>query len=225
MSGARILYTIPILGGIPITETIVIMWGLILVLALIGAWLGHGLTTAGSGSRQNIAETIVGVLYGWAEEVTSNTRLAPFIGCLFALSITGSLTGLFSLRPVTADLSVVLAWALLCFVLIQVFRIRDRGFGGWLHSFAEPFWAITPLNLISEIATPVSMSFRHFGNIAAGMVITKLVYDALAALSFSFLPLPLFQIGIPAALSIYFDLFTGFLQAYIFCMLTMVYTT
>ena len=85
---------------------------------------------------------------------------------------------------------------------------------------------------MSEIANPISISFRHFGNIAAGTVITSLVYAALAGLSLvvlKFIPnaflnsIPIFQLGLPALLSIYFDLFTSFLQAYIICMLTMVY--
>ena len=94
---------------------------------------------------------------------------------------------------------------------------------------------MTPLNLISECATPLSMAFRHFGNIASGAVVTALVYAALASLSTALLGLlpgalgqllsgiPIFQIGLPAVLSIYFDLFSSVLQAFIFCMLTMMY--
>ena len=81
-----------------------------------------------------------------------------------------------------------------------------------------------PLNILSEIATPVSMSFRHFGNIAGGMVITTLLMGALSALSTALhLPIPLLQIGIPGVLSLYFDLFSGCIQAFIFSMLTMAY--
>ena len=103
--------------------------------------------------------------------------------------------------------------------------------GGYFKGFAEPIFVLTPFNIISEIATPISMAFRHFGNVASGSVITTLVYAALAALShivLGWLPgflgnIPLFQLGIPAILSIYFDLFSGCLQAYIFTMLTMMY--
>jgi len=91
---------------------------------------------------------------------------------------------------------------------------------------------MTPMNIISEIATPISMSFRHFGNIAGGSVLTSLIYSSLAALSsfvLQWIPsvfintIPIFQLGIPAFLSIYFDLFSGFVQALVFSMLTMVY--
>jgi len=88
--------------------------------------------------------------------------------------------------------------------------------------------------VVGEVATPISISFRHFGNIAAGTVITSLLYGALAGLSSMILgiipntfinSIPIFQLGLPAILSIYFDVFTSFLQAYIICMLTMVYVT
>ena len=83
---------------------------------------------------------------------------------------------------------------------------------------------INPLNIVSEISTPVSMSFRHFGNIAGGMIITTLIYFALTGLSTAlYCDIPIFTIGLPAVLSLYFDLFSGFMQAFIFIMLTMIY--
>ena len=92
---------------------------------------------------------------------------------------------------------------------------------------------MTPMNIVSEIANPIAMAFRHFGNVAGGSVLTTLIYGSLAVLSnavFSFLPVaiakvmpPIFQVGIPAVLSIYFDLFSGFVQAFVFCLLTMIY--
>jgi len=118
--------------------------------------------------------------------------------------------------------------------MVQFTNIRYHGIGGWLKSFTEPVVVITPLNIIGEIANPISMAFRHFGNIASGIVITTLVYSALAALSnfvLGFIPnefissIPIFQIGLPAVLSVYFDLFTSFLQAYIISMLTMVFVS
>ena len=81
-----------------------------------------------------------------------------------------------------------------------------------------------PLNIISEASTPVSMSFRHFGNVAGGMIISSLLYFALTAASSALgLSFPVFAVGVPALFSAYFDLFSGFMQAFIFIMLTMVY--
>ena len=101
----------------------------------------------------------------------------------------------------------------------------------YIKSFGEPVPFLAPLNIISEVATPVSMAFRHYGNVLSGSVISVLISSALASLSgklFSFLPgvlskVPFLRIGLPAVLSIYFDVFSGCLQAFIFAMLTMLY--
>jgi F-type H+-transporting ATPase subunit a len=92
---------------------------------------------------------------------------------------------------------------------------------------------MTPMNIVSEIAQPISMAFRHFGNVAGGSVLTSLIYAALAVASkavFGWLPAkllevfpPILQAGVPAILSLYFDFFSGFVQAFVFCLLTMVY--
>ena len=146
------------------------------------------------------------------------------------LGSLASLTGF--LRSSTADLSTTLTWALMTTALVWYNNIKNNGFFGWLKGFTEPVVVMTPMNIISEIAQPISMSFRHFGNIAGGSVLTALIYGGLSALSsfvLGWIPsefissIPIFQVGVPAILSIYFDLFTGCIQALVFCMLTMVY--
>lgn len=233
MNGPKIIFTIPVLGGINITESIVNMWLVMAVLVLVSALLTRGLKTRNPSKRQLALEKLVTMLNNLVTENMGEEYkgFAPYIGTLFILSIVGSLSSLLTLRPYTADLSVILAWTTLTFVMIQVNNMRHHGVFGWLKSFAEPVAFITPLNVISEIANPISMTFRHFGNIAAGLVITSLVYGGLASLSAAVLKLapdfiasiPILQIGLPAVLSVYFDLFTSFLQAYILCMLTMVF--
>lgn len=234
ITGPKIYYTIPILGGIHITETIVNMWIVMAVIIALCAWLGHGLKDKPETKRQIIAEFIVSKLYSMVGETMGkkNLHFAPYIGTLITLSALGSLSSLVGLRPFTADLSVTLGWALVTFVMVQSLKIKTNGLGKYLKSFFEPTPVISPLNIISEVANPISMAFRHFGNIASGVVITSLIYMALAGLSsvvLQFIPnmfiksIPIFQLGLPAILSIYFDLFTGVLQAYIFCMLTMVF--
>ncbi len=228
IQGPEIYYRLP--GGIHITETVVNMWILMAVITAICAYLGHGLKDKPESRRQVIAEYIVSKLYDLTREVMGekNLAFAPYIGTLITISAFGSLSALVGLRPITADLSVTLAWALVTFVMVQFFRIKGIGIGKYLKSFFEPTPVIAPLNIISEVANPISMAFRHFGNIASGVVITSLIYMALAGLSnivLGVIPVPLLQLGIPAFLSIYFDLFTGILQAYIFCMLTMVFVS
>jgi F-type H+-transporting ATPase subunit a len=140
------------------------------------------------------------------------------------------LTGVF--KSATSDISVTLAWALVTSVLVWREAIKANGFLGWLKGFAQPV-LMTPMNIVSEIAQPVALAFRHFGNVAGGGVLTSLIYAALAALSsalFSWLPgvfgsIPYLQAGIPAVLSLYFDFFSGFVQALVFSLLTMVYVS
>ena len=233
MTGPRVYFRIPILGGIPITETIVNMWILMALITLLCIWLTRRMQKVPKG-RQAVAELLVCKLYNLVADTMGekNLKFAPYIGTLFTISIVGSLSSLIGMRPITADLSVTLGWSLVTFTMVQVVAIRSKGAKGWLKSFAKPVPFLLPLNIVSEIANPISMSFRHFGNIAAGMVITSLVYGALASLSSLLLRLipnaflsavPILQLGIPAFLSIYFDLFSSFLQAYIICMLTMVF--
>lgn len=226
IQGPEIYFTLP--GGIHITETIVNMWIVMAVITAACAYLGHGLNDKPESKRQIIAEYIVLKLYSLVGETMGKKNLvfAPYIGTLIAFSALGSLSSLTGMRPITADLNVPLAWALVTFVMVQTFKIKGNGVANYFKGFFSPTPVIAPLNIISEVANPISMAFRHFGNIASGVVITSLVYMALAGLSnmvLNSVPIPLFQLGIPAFLSIYFDLFTGVLQAYIFCMLTMVF--
>ena len=233
MNGPKIIFRIPLFGGINVTETIVNAWIVMAVVIAVSIWLGSNLKIKPESKRQIVAEKLVSMLYNLVEGTMGKkwSDFAPYIGALFTMSITGSLSSLFGLRPFTADLSTTLSWAVLTSVMVWIFSIKQSGFFGWLKGFAEPVPFILPINIIGEIANPISMSFRHFGNIAAGMVITSLVYGGLANLSkvlLRFIPntflnsIPLFQLGIPALLSVYFDLFGSFLQAYIICMLTMV---
>ena len=234
MTGPEIIFKIPVFGGISITETIVNMWIVMVVVTAVCIWLGHKPKIIPETKKQIAAEKIVEMLYSLVKNTMGEKclKFAPYIGTLFVMSMFGSLLGLVGLRPYTADLSVTLGFALVTFFMVQITSIRTSGVLGWLKGFIEPLPFMLPMNIISEIANPISMSFRHFGNIAAGLVITSLVYGALASLSavvLSFIPnafinsIPVFQAGVPAILSIYFDLFSSFLQAYIICMLTMVF--
>ena len=194
------------------------------------------------GGFQVIIEKLVTMLYDLVAETMGkhNVKFAPYIGTLFLSSMLCSILGMTNiLRSATADLSVTLAWALVTTVMVWVCTIKNNGFLGWLKGFTEPMFVMTPMNIISEIASPVSLAFRHFGNVAGGGVLTALIYNALAvatSLVFGWLPdwltgflpdwlatVPFFQIGIPAVLSVYFDLFSGFVQAFVFTLLTMVY--
>lgn len=234
VSGPNIIFALP--GGIFITETVLNTWAAMAIISLLCLWLTRNMRVRNPRKRQLAAEKIVLMLKGLVQNTMGKETpfFTTYIGALFSMSMVCSLLSLVGLRPPTADLSVTLSFALISFVITQTIKIKNRGVGGFLKSFTRPVAVITPLNLISEIASPISMAFRHFGNIASGVVISSLVYGALITLSktvFGWIPnsliasVPWLAAGIPAILSVYFDVFTSFLQAYIICMLTMVFAT
>ena len=219
--------------GNPVTQTTVTLFVTTLALIIIAAFINKSLTKR-PGRFQVIVEKLVSMLYGLVEDTMGkhNLKFAPYIGTLFLSSIFGTLLGMTQiLRSATADLSVTLAWALITTGLVWYHNIKNFGFKAWLKGFTEPIVVMTPINVVSEIAQPISMAFRHFGNVAGGSVLTALIYAALGLVSNAVLgwipgiigEIPFFQAGIPAFLSIYFDLFSGFVQALVFSLLTMVY--
>ena len=282
VSGAFVYFTIPVLGGIPITQTTVSSFIVMVLLVVACIRLGRNLKTR-PGGVQVLVEKGVDMIYGMVEETMGkhNLHWAPFIGTIFLSSILGSFIGLTGfLRSSTADLSCVMVWALMVTAIIWYNSIKNNGLKGWLKGFTEPIFVMTPMNIIGEIAQPVSMAFRHFGNVAGGGVITSILYLALSLASTMVLNLiaasgfvtgvvllgvgaaliavwklklkkavllivgllssllgitgllqaagivsgiPILALGIPAVLSCYFDLFSGFVQAYVFTLLTMVY--
>ena len=235
VNGPKIYFEIPIFGGIRITQTTVSLFAVTILLIIAGALLTRNLTKR-PGRAQVIVEKLITMLYNLVEDTMGKHNLvfAPYIGTLFLSSIVGTIIGMTQIfRSTTADLSVTLAWAIVTSLLVWYNNIKNFGFKAWLKGFTEPIVVMTPMNIVSEIAQPLSMAFRHFGNVAGGSVLTSLIYGALAALTsvlFSWLPEaaaavipPIFQVGIPAFLSLYFDLFSGFVQALVFSLLTMVY--
>lgn len=232
MDGPKVVFTIDILGGIDITETVVMGWLVILIVLGLSLFLTSNLKRIPTTKRQIVAEMMVGFVNNTVKKAMGERFIfmAPYIATILVYSLFGSLISLFGLRPVTADLNTTMGMALVTFMMITYYKIKTNGFGGYLKGFASPMALMTPLNIISEIATPLSMSFRMFGNIAGGTIITSMLYMGLAAasgalgLSFVFgeLEFHAVQVLIPAVLSLYFDLFTGCIQAYIFAMLTMV---
>lgn len=232
ISGARIFFTLKLpIQDLPITESQINSW--LVMISIIGLclFLTHGIKEKADTKRQHVAEWIVEntekLVNGNMGEYFSG--FAPFIAAILALSAFSSLMALFGLYAPTSDVNVTAGWAILVFFLITYYKMKC-GPVVYAKSFADPV-LLAPLNIISEIATPISMAFRHYGNVLSGSVISVLLASGLQGLSAIILgklpgflgEFPLFQIGIPAVLSIYFDVFSGVLQAYIFAMLTMLY--
>ena len=235
ISGALIFFTVRLpFSDLPVTETqvnsLVVIWSLF----WLCRYLTHGISMRGGRKRQIAAEWIVektkNLVRGNMGEYFSS--FAPFVAAIMGLSAFSSLLTLIGLYPPTSDINTVGGWAILVFFLITYYKFKC-GPVHYLKSFGDPVPFLAPLNIISEFATPVSMAFRHYGNVLSGSVISILVATALQGLSnivFGKLPgllgeIPFLQIGIPAVLSVYFDLFSGLLQAFIFAMLTMLYVS
>ena len=239
ITGARILVSIPQFGGFMLTETVVTTWIVMALLVLACRFMTRNLEVHPTRKRQVIAEWIVTAVQNLVGDTMGkqylNTWYVPLIGAMFALSAGCSLSSVVGAKAPTCDLSTVLGWAFFVFAIITYLKIRTNGPWGYVKGFAAPVVVMFPMNVISEVATPVSMALRHFGNIASGSVITTLIYGGLAGLSSMVLGLlpgavgdflskiPLLSFGLPAVLSLYFDFFSSVLQAFIFCTLTMIY--
>jgi F-type H+-transporting ATPase subunit a len=235
ISGAHIFFTIDLpLGGLPITESQVNSWLVILSLFFFCLFLTHGLKTKNMSRRQIIAEWIVNTVDNLVKTNMGEFFMGfgPFIAAMLGLSACSSLLTLIGLFPPTSDINVTGGWALLTFILITYYKFK-AGPLVYIKSFGDPVPFLAPLNIISEVATPISMAFRHYGNVLSGSIISILIANLLTNVSkmiFGFLPgylggFPYLRVGLPAILSIYFDLFSGALQAFIFAMLTMLYVS
>lgn len=141
-------------------------------------------------------------------------KFSNYIGTLFAFILLSNISGLFGLRPPTADYSTTLALALITFVMIHYNGFKYQKMGHITNLF-KPL-LLTPINIIGEIATPLSMSLRLFGNILSGTVMMGLIYGLLPRI---------LTLVWPGVLHAYFDIFSGAIQTYVFCMLTMVFVS
>ena len=241
ISGARVFFTIPtnipILGDLQISETLVVSWIVMALITGLCIWLTHDLKVEKISKRQAVAEMLVEMankfVIGNAGE--KFRKLIPFVAALFATSVVSNLISLIGLRSPTADLSTEAAWAIVVFIMITAQKIKTSGIGGYLKGFTTPIAVMSPFPVLSELATPISLACRHFGNILSGVVINALIYGALALASSKLLGLlpgvlggvlsqiPILSVGLPAITSVYFDWFSGVMQAFIFCMLTVMY--
>ena len=231
IAGALVYVEFPApLMPVYLSESQVNSWGVMLSILGLCLYLTHGLTAKAELKRQLVAEWIVEK----SEALVRNNmggyfkEWAPFIAAIMGLSAFSSLICLLGLFSPTGDVNITFGWAILVFFLIMYYKFRG-GVWNYTKGLFSPIPVFAPMNVIGEFATPVSMAFRHYGNILSGAVISALIGSALTGLSKSvlgFLPgflgdIPLLRVGLPAVLSIYFDVFSGLMQAFIFAMLTM----
>jgi len=202
-----------------LTESVIVQWIVMLIILAICLILGTGLKVVPTTRRQALAETLVNFVNDMVDGSmgTKYRAYRSYIGILIVYVVLCNLISLVGLRAPTADVSVTGTLAIITFFMTQYNRAKTGGVKGYFKAFLDPLPFMLPSNIIGEISNPVSMALRLFGNMVAGMVIGGLIYFALG----NVMP-PVF---IPAVASLYFDIFSGVIQAYIFTMLTMSYIT
>ena len=207
------------IGGVEvwITETMMNTWIIMLLLTVLAVIVRVKLRSFKQVPTgfQNAVEAIIESFDNFVHNTVGEKHmyLGNWFFMVFAFILISSLGGLFGLRPPTADWTTAFALALVTFLLIQVMGIIHRK-GKYLKSFFEPVFFFFPLNLIGELARPISLSFRLFGNALSGVIFMSLIYGLV--------PIYL-RFAIPAALHFYFDIFAGVLQTYIFCVLSLTF--
>lgn len=163
----------------------------------------------------NVLEMFVQTMDNMVEGIMGNNarRFRNWICAIFLFTIFCNLSGLVGLRPPTADYGVTLALGLITFALIQINGLRAQKIGH-ITALFQPTPILFPINLIGELAVPLSLSLRLFGNMMSGTILMGLIYGLLPTAV---------KIGIPSVLHVYCDIFSGAIQTYVFCMLSMVY--
>ena len=200
-----------------ITTTHMCMLIILLVLFVFGFFARRAMLKATEVPTgfQNVVELIVEMLDKMVDSTMGKNgkNFRNYIGTIFIFILISNISGLFGLRPPTADYGVTLPLGLMTFTLIHVNKFRYQKVSGVIKGLCDPwpFWA--PINMIGDIAVPISLSLRLFANVLSGTVMMALVYGLLSKVALFW----------PAVLHVYFDMFSGAIQTYVFCMLTMTY--
>ncbi|MCK9268567.1 MAG: F0F1 ATP synthase subunit A [Alkaliphilus sp.] len=218
------------IAGFQISETILVTWivmAILITLAILARIVLRKFDIIPKGV-QNVIELIVETINNLTTDTMGedNAEFAPFVGTIFIFILFLNLIGLFGLKPPTSDVNTTLGLGVLTFIVIQVSAMRKKGVMGHIKGYFEPMPLLFPVNVIGDLATPISLGFRLFGNVIGGVIIGFLLYGALGALSSKLgMSIPVCQMIVPIFAHAYFDLFSGFLQSFIFTMLTMIFIT
>ena len=194
---------------------------LIVMLVLIGFFCVAGRVmkraTEVPGTFQNIVELIVEMLQNMVQGTMGKNagKFVNYIGTIFIFILICNISGLFGLRPPTADYGVTLPLGLMTFCIIHFNKFKHQKVSGVLKGLCDPWPIWAPINIIGDVAVPISLSLRLFANVLSGTVMMALVYGLLSK----------FAVAWPGVLHVYFDLFSGAIQTYVFCMLTMTYVS
>lgn len=209
----RTAFEIPIFGGIPVPESCVITWVIMAVLVILCKIFVRNLKTVPTGA-QLLIEMLITWLNNFFVDIMGQKgkKYLPFLETLIIYIGVSNVIGLFGLRPPTKDLNVTAGLAIMSIIYIQYCGIKEKGVKRWLRSFKEPMPLLLPINIMELIIKPLSLCMRLFGNVLGAFVIMELVKLCI-------------PVGVPLILSLYFDVFDGLIQAYVFVFLTSLFMT
>lgn len=197
------------IGGIGIAESVVVTWIIMGAVVLISLLLTRGLKVENPGRRQQMLECAVTGLQDIGKSIVGEEggRYVPYLTSILLYLGIANLAGIMGFKPPTKDLNVTAALAVMSILLIEGAGLRAKGFRGWLKAFVEPVPIVTPINVLEILIKPLSLCMRLFGNVLGAFVVMKLIEHIL-------------PVGLPVVFGIYFDLFDGLIQAYVFVFLT-----
>ncbi len=203
------VFTIPIFGGIPITESVVVTWIIMAALVLASICLVRNLKVENVSRKQLVLESAIGGMQNFFEDILGKEgrRYIPYLMTVALYIGVANLIGILGFKPPTKDLNMTAALAIMSIVLIEVAGFRKKGGRGFLKSFAEPVPIILPINIMEIFIKPVSLCMRLFGNVLGSFVVMELIKKVVPIL-------------VPIPLTCYFDIFDGLIQAYVFVFLT-----
>lgn len=206
------VFTIPLFGGIDIAESVVVTWIIMAVVVIASIILTRDLKVDHISKRQAAVEMVVTKLTGIVEDMIGPEGKAyvPYLTTVLIYIGLSNIIGLFGMKAPTKDLNVTIALSVMSIVLVEAAGIYHHGVKKWLHKFTEPIAVVTPINILEVFTRPLSLCMRLFGNVLGAFVIMELIKQ-------------LVPIFLPAVFSLYFDLFDGLLQAYVFVFLTSLY--
>lgn len=203
------VFTIPLFGGIDVGESVVVTWIIMAILTVASICLVRNLKVVNPGKKQLLLETAIDSINRFFEETIGEhgKRYIPYMITVLLYIGTANIIGLFGFKPPTKELNVTVALSLMSIILIEYAGIHQKGVKKWVKSFAEPLAVVAPINVLELFIKPLSLCMRLFGNVLGSFVIMELIKSVV----------PLF---VPVVLSVYFDIFDGFIQAYVFVFLT-----
>lgn len=205
---SKISFVIPVFGGIPVPTSVVVTWGIMIVLVLCSIIFVRNLEMIPK-RTQNVIEIGVEWVIQFFEDILGKEgkQYIPYLGTVALYIACANLIGIFGLTPPTKDLNVTAGLAIMSIILIEYAGIKAKGTKKWIKSFAEPMALIAPINVLEVFIRPLSLCMRLFGNVLGAFVVMELIKMVL-------------PFALPVPFSLYFDVFDGLIQAYVFVFLT-----